>query len=126
MIAKAEIFSPAKICGRTRAFTSGRAARTIGGAPIDFHAGGPAIIAAMNCFAPGGDLALYRSLVEEGGGMLDGRHLLNGFIAMQPQAEVGRQLALLAHIDDAAHVARYREFEDWFKYTQPIPGAFYL
>jgi poly(3-hydroxybutyrate) depolymerase len=99
---------------------------TIGGAPIDFHAGGPAIVAAMDCFAPGGDLAFYRALVKDGNGRLDGRHLLAGFIAMQPQAEVSRQLALLAHIDDPAHVARYREFEDWFKYTQPIPGAFYL
>ena len=25
-----------------------------------------------------------------------------------------------------AHVERYREFEDWFKHTQDIPGAFYL
>jgi poly(3-hydroxyalkanoate) synthetase len=25
-----------------------------------------------------------------------------------------------------AHVERYREFENWFKHTQPIPGAFYL
>jgi poly(3-hydroxybutyrate) depolymerase len=99
---------------------------TIGGAPIDFHAGNPAIIAAINCFAPTGDLAFYRSLVESGNGRLDGKHLLNGFIVMQPQAEVSRQLSLLAHIDDEAHVARYREFEDWFKYTQPIPGAFYL
>lgn len=99
---------------------------TIGGAPIDFHAGNPAIIAAMDALAPGGDLAFYRTLVEAGNGRLDGRHLLTGFIVMQPQSEVSRQLALLAHIDDPEHVARYREFEDWFKYTQEIPGAFYL
>ena len=52
--------------------------------------------------------------------------MLAGFIMMQPDNEVGRQLALLANINDPAHVERYREFEDWFKYTQPIPGAFYL
>ena len=23
-------------------------------------------------------------------------------------------------------MARYREFEDWFKHTQDVPGAFYL
>jgi poly(3-hydroxyalkanoate) synthetase len=39
---------------------------------------------------------------------------------------VGRQIQLLANINDPAHVARYREFEDWFKHTQDIPGAFYL
>ena len=99
---------------------------TIAGAPVDFHAGGPAIIAAMNAFAPAGDLAFYRALVKSGDGLLDGRHLLAGFIVMQPHAEVSRQLSLLANIADPTHVARYREFEDWFKYTQPISGAFYL
>ena len=48
------------------------------------------------------------------------------FIAIQPQSEISRQLQLLEHIDDGAHVARYRGFEDWFKHTQDIPGAFYL
>jgi poly(3-hydroxyalkanoate) synthetase len=99
---------------------------TIAGAPIDFHAGDPVIVAAMKSLAPSGNLAFYRSLVAAGGGTLDGRHMLGGFIAIQPENEVARQLALLANIDDPAHVARYREFEDWFKYTQPIPGAFYL
>ena len=99
---------------------------TIGGAPIDFHAGDPAIIAAMNYVSPRDDLGFYRSLVASGGGILDGRYLLAGFIVMQPEAEVSRQLSLLANISDPAHVARYRDFEDWFKYTQPIPGAFYL
>ncbi len=61
-----------------------------------------------------------------GNGTLDGRYLLAGFIVMQPQSEISRQLSLLANISDPAHVARYREFEDWFKYTQPIPGEFYL
>jgi poly(3-hydroxybutyrate) depolymerase len=99
---------------------------TIGGAPIDFHIGEPAIIAAMNALGSDDDLSFYRSLVAGGDGILDGRYLLAGFIVMQPHAEIGRQLSLLANISDPAHVARYREFEDWFKYTQPIPGAFYL
>jgi poly(3-hydroxyalkanoate) synthetase len=32
----------------------------------------------------------------------------------------------LLNLDDPVHVARYREFEDWFKHTQDIPGEFYL
>jgi poly(3-hydroxybutyrate) depolymerase len=99
---------------------------TIAGAPIDFHCGEPVIVAAMKALAPNGNLAFYRSLVAAGNGVLDGRHMLAGFIAIQPENEVARQFALLANIGDPAHVARYREFEDWFKYTQPIPGAFYL
>jgi poly(3-hydroxyalkanoate) synthetase len=35
-------------------------------------------------------------------------------------------LELLRNLDDPAHVQRYMEFEDWFKHTQDIPGAFYL
>jgi poly(3-hydroxybutyrate) depolymerase len=99
---------------------------TIAGAPIDFHAGDPVIIAALRSLAPNGNLDFYRGLVAAGNGTLQGKHMLAGFIMIQPDNEVGRQYALLANINDPAHVERYREFEDWFKYTQPIPGAFYL
>jgi poly(3-hydroxyalkanoate) synthetase len=71
---------------------------TLAGAPVDFHAGG----------------------------VLKGEYMLGGFIAIQPGDEVSRQLELLLNLDDEAHVERYREFEDWFKHTQDIPGAFYL
>ena len=99
---------------------------TIAGAPIDFHAGEPVIHAALRSLAPGGNLAFYRGLVDAGGGMLRGEHMLSGFIAIKPDNEIARQMQLLANVDDAAHVARYRDFEDWFKHTQAIPGAFYL
>jgi poly(3-hydroxybutyrate) depolymerase len=99
---------------------------TIAGAPIDFHAGEPVIHAALRSLAPGGDLRFYRGLVAAGGGVLSGEHMLAGFIAIKPDNEIGRQMQLLANLDDPAHVERYREFEDWFKHTQAIPGAFYL
>ena len=99
---------------------------TIAGAPIDFHAGEPVIHEALRHVAPGGDLRFYEALVAAGGGVLKGEHMLAGFILIQPAAEIGRQLELLEKLDDAAYVARYREFEDWFKHTQDIPGAFYL
>jgi poly(3-hydroxybutyrate) depolymerase len=99
---------------------------TIAGAPIDFHAGEPVIHAALRSLAPGGDLAFYRGLVAAGGGVLRGEAMLAGFIAIQPDNEIGRQMQLLANLSDPAHLERYREFEDWFKHTQAIPGAFYL
>jgi poly(3-hydroxyalkanoate) synthetase len=99
---------------------------TIAGAPIDFHCGEPVIHAALQALAPNGNLTFYRALVAGGGGMLSGEHMLAGFILIQPDNEIGRQLQLLANLQDPAHVARYREFEDWFKHTQAIPGAFYL
>jgi poly(3-hydroxyalkanoate) synthetase len=99
---------------------------TIAGAPIDFHCGEPVIHAALTALAPGGNLAFYRGLVASGGGMLAGEHMLAGFVAIKPDNEIARQLQLLANIDDTEHRERYREFEDWFKHTQAIPGAFYL
>jgi poly(3-hydroxyalkanoate) synthetase len=99
---------------------------TIAGAPIDFHAGEPVIGAVMERMAPGGDLSAYRALVAAGGGTLSGEHMLAGFILIKPDNEVARQAQLLANVHDPEHVARYREFEDWFKHTQDIPGAFYL
>ncbi len=99
---------------------------TLAGAPIDFHAGEPVIHEVLRRVAPDGDLRFYEALVAGGGGVLRGKHMLTGFIAIQPGDEISRQLELLANLNDPAHVARYREFEDWFKYTQDIPGAFYL
>ncbi|MBV8217738.1 MAG: alpha/beta hydrolase [Solirubrobacterales bacterium] len=99
---------------------------TIAGAPIDFHAGEPVIHEVMRRVAPDGNLRFYEALVASGGGMLEGRHMLTGFIMIQPGAEISRHIDLLLNLDDHAHVARYREFEDWFKHTQNVPGAFYL
>jgi poly(3-hydroxybutyrate) depolymerase len=99
---------------------------TLAGAPIDFHAGEPVIHEVLQQFAPDGNLAFYEALVALGGGVLRGDHMLSGFILIKPGDEISRQLELFGHLDDAAYVARYREFEDWFKHTQDIPGGFYL
>ena len=99
---------------------------TIAGAPIDFHAGEPVVHEVLRHLAPGGDLRFYEALVAADGGVLKGEHMLTGFIMLQPGDEISRQLDLLQHTDDPAHVSRYEKFEDWFKHTQDIPGEFYL
>jgi poly(3-hydroxybutyrate) depolymerase len=99
---------------------------TIAGAPVDFHAGEPVIGELLAALAPGGDLGFYRALVAAGGGVLKGEHMLAGFVLIRPEGEISRQAALLSNVRDRAHVGRYAEFEDWFKHTQDIPGAFYL
>jgi poly(3-hydroxyalkanoate) synthetase len=99
---------------------------TLAGAPIDFHAGESVIAASTRVLTRALGMAPYHALVALNGGNMSGRAVLANFIAMQPQAEIGRQLQLLAHLDDPAHVERYQVFEDWFKHTQDIPGAFYL
>ncbi|RZT85352.1 poly(3-hydroxyalkanoate) synthetase [Pseudonocardia sediminis] len=99
---------------------------TLAGAPIDFHAGESVISASTKLMAGTMGLAPYKALVAMGGGNMPGRAVLSNFISIQPQSEVSRQLQLLENIDDPMHVERYRVFEDWFKHTQDIPGAFYL
>jgi poly(3-hydroxybutyrate) depolymerase len=99
---------------------------TLAGAPIDFHAGEPIVHEVLRRLAPGGDLRFYEALVRADGGVLKGEHMLAGFILIQPGDEISRQLQLLLHLDEPEYVARYREFEDWFKHTQDIPGDFYL
>ena len=98
---------------------------TIAGAPIDYRAGQPPIGDWVDALG-GNDLAFYRGLVAQAGGVLPGRHMLTGFILLKPEAEAEKALQLFSHLDDEEHVARYREFEDWFKHVQDIPGAFYL
>ncbi len=99
---------------------------TLAGAPIDFHAGESVIASSTRAMTGASGLLPYRALVAVGGGVMPGRAVLTNFIGIQPQSEISRQLQLLDNIDDAAHVERYRVFEDWFKHTQDIPGAFYL
>jgi poly(3-hydroxybutyrate) depolymerase len=99
---------------------------TLAGAPIDFHAGEPVVHEVLRHLAPGGDLRFYEALVAADGGVLKGEHMISGFIMIQPGDEISRQLELLLHLDDPGYIARYREFEDWFKHTQDVPGAFYL
>ncbi|HEY6396316.1 MAG TPA: alpha/beta fold hydrolase [Solirubrobacteraceae bacterium] len=99
---------------------------TLAGAPIDFHAGEPVIGEVLSQMAPNGDIRFYEALVAAGGGVLRGRHMLSGFLWIQPATEISRQIELLLHLDDERQVRRYREFEDWFKHMQDIPGSFYL
>ncbi len=99
---------------------------TLAGAPIDFHAGEPIVHEMLRHLAPGGDLRFYEAVVAADGGVLKGEHMVAGFVMIRPADEISRQLELMLHIDDESYVARYREFEDWFKHPQDIPGRFYL
>ena len=99
---------------------------TLAGAPLDFHAGDAVITHSTLAVHGLYGMAPYRALVAANGGTVPGAALVANFIGIAPQAQVGRQLELLRHLDDPAHVARYRAFEDWFTHVQDLPGAFYL
>ena len=98
---------------------------TVGAAPIDFHSGeGPLsdYVSLMSSL----HASPYEAMVDAGGGLLRGEVMLAGFIALAPEEEVKKHLDLLLEMHDPEFVRRYAEFEDWFKYTQDIAGAFYL
>jgi poly(3-hydroxybutyrate) depolymerase len=95
---------------------------TLAGAPIDFHAGDGAISGYVEALDP----SFYESLVAMGGGVLKGEYMLGGFILIRPDGEIAKHAGLLASIHDPVAVERYRQFEDWYKHTQDIPGVLYL
>ena len=99
---------------------------TIAGAPIDFRAGSPVIGDWVRALDGRGDLAFYEWVVGLGSGVLKGEFILNGFIGIKPESELEKQLQLLVHLHKPDHVERYQSFENWFKHTQDLPGAFYL
>lgn len=99
---------------------------TIAGAPIDYHCGEPVLWDWVQALAPDGGIANYETIVANGGGVLPGASMLAGFIALKPENEIDRRLQLLSHMHDPAYVERYREFDTWFRWTQDIPGRFYL
>ena len=99
---------------------------TLAGAPIDFHAGDGVIAAWVRALCRTGDLSFYEAIVASSGGVMPGQRILEGFSAIKPENEVEKQLGLLAALDDPKHRERYAEFEDWFKWTQDLPGRFYL
>lgn len=99
---------------------------TLAGAPIDFHAGDTAIGASSRVTSRRYGKLPYQAMVAMGRGNMPGQFVLNGFIAMSPDAEIAKHVDLLRHLDDPAAIARYQAFEDWFKHTQDVPGTFYL
>lgn len=99
---------------------------TIAGAPIDYHCGEPALHDWVRALAPNGGIETFQGIVDRSGGVLTGASMLAGFIALKPENEVDRRLQLLSNMHDPAYVERYREFDTWFRWTQDIPGTFYL
>jgi len=101
----------------------------VAGAPIDFQIGDSQIKQAVNYNAtvyPDKGMALYRSLVATGNGMLDGRMMVMGFNLMKPGQTSLRYLSLYRNIHDPVQLERFREMKNWYDFTQNIAGEFYL
>jgi poly(3-hydroxyalkanoate) synthetase len=99
---------------------------TLAGSPIDFHVGEGPIHEWVKLLCSTGDTSFYEGMVARAGGLMPGDYILAGFIAIKPENEVAKQIQLLANLDDAKHLERHGYFEDWFRFTQDLPGDFYL
>ena len=99
---------------------------TLAGAPIDFHAGEPVIADWVEAL-----LAARHGLLRGARRARRRRHAGRSSCSTasspsSPRTRSPSSSALLARLDDPTHLERYRDFEDWFKHTQDLPGAFYL
>ena len=99
---------------------------TLAGSPIDFHVGEGPIHEWVKLLCSTGDTSFYEAIVASGGGVMPGDYILGGFIAIKPENEVAKHIELLANLDHPKHLERHGWFEDWFKFTQDLPGDFYL
>ncbi len=93
-------------------------------APIDVHASPSPIV--DNAQLP---MSFFEYLVSTGNGLMNGQYLLTGFKNMQCEEHYVRKYYRLwemvkNHDEDA--IKRFILFEDWYGYTQMIPGRFYL
>ena len=95
----------------------------LAGAPIDTDAGnGP--IKRMVHEHP---LAFYQELVALGGGLMQGKFMLQGWKNMHPgQHYIQDHVDLYEHIDDPAYLRKEEAFESWYENPIDLPGRWYL
>ncbi len=95
----------------------------LAGAPIDTDAGdGP--IKRMVHASP---QSFYEELVALGGGLMQGKFMLQGWKNMHPRQHYIRDhVDLYEHIDDPAYVAKEETFNSWYENPIDLPGRWYL
>jgi polyhydroxyalkanoate depolymerase len=98
-------------------------ALVLAGSPIDTDAGdGP--IKRMVHESP---LSFYQELVALGGGVMQGKFMLQGWKNMHPEQHyVQDQIDLYDHMDDPAYLKKEESFESWYENPIDLPGRWYL
>ena len=94
-------------------------------APIDVNAA-PSPIVELAQKAP---LDYFEMLVGFGNGLMNGRYVLSGFKNMQAEEHyVNKYYRLWEMLQDADEesIQRFIHFENWYRFTQYLPGRFYL
>jgi poly(3-hydroxyalkanoate) synthetase len=95
----------------------------LAGAPIDIEAGR----SPLSELARGTPMAIFREMVELGGGRILGSNILQ-FWAPDPvdRETVHRRLQAAEAIDSAAFQPLESRFQEWNAWTLDLPGAYYL
>ncbi len=74
-------------------------------------------------------MEFFEYMVKMGNGLMDGRFILWGFKNMQAEEHYVRKYYRLWHMvreGDEDGIRRFLHFENWYEYTQYLPGRFYL
>ncbi|HWP98065.1 MAG TPA: alpha/beta fold hydrolase [Syntrophomonadaceae bacterium] len=93
-------------------------------APIDVQAAPSEIIDSAQL-----PMEFFELLVAAGRGLMNGQYMLSGFKNMQADEHYVRKYTRLwkwVQEDDQDSIKRFLRFENWYEYTQCLPGAFYL
>lgn len=93
-------------------------------APIDVQAAPSEIV--DNARLP---MKFFEYLVALGNGRMNGRYVLWGFKNMQAEEHYVRKyfrLKKMVEENDEDGIKRFIHFENWYEYTQYLPGRFYL
>ena len=95
----------------------------VAGAPIDSHASGSKIQRVAQTMP----MSFFENMVAEGNGNMPGKKMLEGFKNLNfVDHNFIKPLELLNHIDDDVYVEKYIFDDNWYRWTQDSPGAFYL
>lgn len=108
----------------TSLFPEKIASLVVAAAPIDLEA----VSSPMNEYARM-PMSFFRYMAAAGGGIMKGRYILTGFKNMQPEEHYinkYKRLWNLLEEDDQEGLDRFIRFENWYEYTQDLPGRFYL
>lgn len=74
-------------------------------------------------------MAFFEYLVAAGNGLMPGKYILWGFKNMQADEHYVRKykrLWKMINNNDEEGIKRFSRFENWYEYTQKLPGKFYL
>ncbi len=96
---------------------------TVAGAPIDAHAGGGKIQAALKFTPP----SFFRAIVDANGGTYPGQMQLLGFKLMNAAERFwGDYVRLFSEYGNSEFLLRNRIFFNWYEYVQNLSGRWFM